>query len=61
MSTIKQEESARSAARDAALLKKLKEYLQSDDIPKRVRSLPKSPSLTIEAIPLTHTALAIVA
>lgn len=39
MPTTKQDESAHDAARDAALLKKLKGYLQSDDIYKKVCGL----------------------
>lgn len=36
MSTIKPEQPARDAARDAILLKKLKEYMNSEDLYKKV-------------------------
>jgi hypothetical protein len=42
MTTLKQEEAAHDATRDAILLKKLKGYLQSDDVKKKVRGLTAS-------------------
>lgn len=67
MTTTNQEESAHDAARDAALLKKLKGHLQSDDVKKNVCCLQaprkKLESRTSQAvqdreISLTHGALA---